>query len=178
MRLVDGWIHPREMEFVYQFMASDLGSILEVGSANGRLFSFLQPLKPNWSYHAVDPWEREGVRLQKDWKKGYFDQDNLGELVTMEMFKVNCPFADAHNAYFSEFETKERFDVISLGLIGNGIDWQETYRKANSLLKTSGVIIGRNHNHYRYGEMIRAAASGYVLIDRCDGSFAVERNDD
>ena len=39
--VTEGWISLQEMEFVKKQMTSPVGNILEVGSANGRLFSYL-----------------------------------------------------------------------------------------------------------------------------------------
>ena len=88
MTVVDGWISIDEMEFVASQMRNigKTGTILEIGAAAGRLFSFLQPKFPDWTYVAVDPWEQEQVRLQIDWNKGYFDDNNLGEVITKDMF--------------------------------------------------------------------------------------------
>lgn len=85
--VTEGWISLQEMEFVKKQMTSPVGNILEVGSANGRLFSYLYDSHPKWKYTAVDPWEQENVRLQVDWEKGYFDPGNLKEVITVDMFK-------------------------------------------------------------------------------------------
>jgi len=84
--IAEGWISNKEMELVHYHMRRE-GSILEVGCAVGKLFSYLYSFHPNWKYTVVDPFEEELVYLQKDWNKGYFEKDNLGELVTRKLFE-------------------------------------------------------------------------------------------
>lgn len=176
--IAEGWISVEEMELVAKFMPNQQGDILEVGAANGRLFSFLYPMRPMWSYTAVDPWQVEHVRLQLDWTTGYFDEGNLGNEITSSMFMANCPFANAHECYFEDFKTNSRFDVISLGLVGKNVDWFMVYEKANSMLKDDGVIVGRNYNHLKYGEVIKNVVLNSRIIDRCKGSFVIGQTHD
>lgn len=172
--IAEGWISIEEMELVAKYMVSNDGDILEVGAANGRLFSYLHPRFPGWRYVAVDPWEQEQVRLQLDWDKGYFEPNNLGSLITEEMFAKNCPFAETHKMYFERFETNQKFDVISMGLVGKNVDWYSCYMKAEDLIKDGGYIIGRNMTHDRYGDVIRLAVDGKQVVDLRKGSFVIK----
>ena len=52
--LLDGWISQEECDLVLKYMKLDTGTILETGSAIGRLFDYLYPKKPNWKYVSVD----------------------------------------------------------------------------------------------------------------------------
>lgn len=171
--IAEGWISEEEMILVSKYMIKDNGSILEVGAANGRLFSFLYPLHPGWQYFAVDPWEREQVRLQVDWNKDYFEPGNLKEIITKDMFIANCPFATAYQTYYENFITEKKFDIISLGLIGKNINWNFIYNIAYNMLTPGGKIIGRNYNHKRYGEIIRSVAHKFNIIEVYKGSFVI-----
>lgn len=172
--IAEGWISNEEMELVHYHMRRK-GSILEVGCAVGKLFSYLYSFHPNWKYTVVDPFEEELVYLQKDWNKGYFDEDNLGELVTRKLFEKNCPFAHVNQCYFENFETDEKFDIVSLGLVGSKVDYIECYKKAKKLLNPNGLIIGRNYNHKKYGDVIKEAIDciGGSIIDTAKGSFVL-----
>ncbi len=178
--MIEGWITLEEMQLVADRMAEvgDTGTILELGSAAGRLFSFLYSKFPNWHYVAVDPWEQEQVRLQKDWTKDYFAPDNLGDVITKDLFVTNCPFAEAHQSYFENWEDTRQFDVISMGLVGKKIKWHDVYQKAGQKLKQSGVIIARNLKHKRYGEYIEQAVKNlqFKEIASIGGSKAVACN--
>lgn len=171
--IAEGWISEDEMTLVSKYMNKDIGSILEVGAANGRLFSFLYPLHPSWKYYAVDPWEQEQVRLQIDWNKDYFEKDNLKEIITKEMFVKNCPYAETYEVYFENFYTEQKFDIISLGLISKNIDWNFIYNIAYNMIAPGGKIIGRNYNHKKYGELIRSVANKFNVIEKCNGSFVI-----
>jgi len=173
--IAEGWITEIEIELVSKYMNKDSGSILEVGAANGRMFSYLYNLHPNWKYYAVDPWEQEQVRLQIDWNKDYFEKDNLKEIITKEMFVKNCPYAETYEMYFENFYSEQKFDIISLGLISKNIDWTAVYDKAYNMLSTSGVIVGRNFNHKKYGDDIKKAVSSFKVIDQCKGSFVIRK---
>lgn len=176
MTVVDGWISIDEMELVASQMRNigKTGTILEIGAAAGRLFSFLQPKFPNWTYVAVDPWEQEQVRLQIDWNKGYFDDNNLGEVITKDMFSKNCPFAEMHQAYFEDWNDERKFDIVSMGLVGKPIDWNRVYNKAKTLLNKDSVIIARNLKHKVYGEKIINAIEslGNIKVGEANGSAA------
>lgn len=178
--MIEGWITTEEMQLVADRMAviGNTGTILEVGSAAGRLFSFLYPKFPNWRYVAVDPWETEQVRLQKDWSKDYFAQDNLGDLITKDMFATNCPYAEAHQSYFEDWDDNKQFDIISMGLIGKKIKWHDVYQKAAAKLTINGVIIPRNLKHKRYGEFIEQAVKNlqFKEIAAAGGSKAMQCN--
>ena len=176
MTVVDGWISIDEMELVASQMRNigKTGTILEIGAAAGRLFSFLQPKFPNWTYVAVDPWAQEQVKLQIDWNKGYFDENNLGEIITREMFLQNCPFAEAHEKYFEDWEDSRKFDIVSMGLVGKAINWNTVYNKAKTFLNKDSVIIARNLNHKTYGEKIKNAINnlGNIKVNEVKGSAA------
>lgn len=171
--IAEGWISEEEMKLVSKYMNKDTGSILEVGAANGRLFSYLYNLHPSWEYFAIDPWEKEQVRLQVDWNKDYFEPGNLKEVITKEMFQVNCPFATAYQSYFEDIQLRRKFDIISLGLINKNINWNFIYNVAYNMLSPSGKIVGRNYNHKKYGEAIRSVAHKFNVIDVCKGSFVI-----
>jgi|TARA_R110000803_G_scaffold81003_1_gene146882 hypothetical protein len=173
LNISEGWISLQEMEFVKNQITATTGNILEVGAANGRLFTYLHSSCPDWKYIAVDPWEQEDVRLQVDWDKGYFDPNNLKEVITIDMFKSNCPYAETHEMYFDKFESMHKYDIISMGLVSKSIDWNSVYKKAFLMLKPNGVIIGRNLTHKRYGPMIKEAIQGYKILDTCKGSFVI-----
>tara|TARA_R110000868_G_scaffold69433_1_gene204447 strand:+ start:4926 stop:6176 length:1251 start_codon:yes stop_codon:yes gene_type:complete len=174
MTLAEGWISIDEMTLVASQMnhIGKTGTILEVGAAAGRLFSFLQPQFPNWTYVAVDPWEDENVKLQIDWNKGYFDLDNLGELITHNMFKNNCPFAESHKVYFEDWNDTRKFDIISMGLVSKKVNWNLVYKKVQTMLTKDGVVIARNINHKTYGPQIKEAIDslGNIKIDSVSSS--------
>ena len=154
---VPGWICEEEMEFVAEQMISfgPTGKILEIGSATGRLFDYLYEQLPNWEYTAVDPW-KEDVRLQLDWNIGYTEakaKGKLGEVITKQMFETNCPFAQAHQEYFEDFETDERYDVISVGCISDKINYSEIYSKAKQFLEPNGVIVARDLQQKKHNAM-------------------------
>ena len=48
MNISEGWISLQEMEFVKNLMTVEHGNILEVGAANGRLFTYLYSSFPTW----------------------------------------------------------------------------------------------------------------------------------
>tara|TARA_B110000503_G_scaffold90944_1_gene137419 strand:+ start:3760 stop:4284 length:525 start_codon:yes stop_codon:yes gene_type:complete len=173
--ITEGWISLQEMEFVKKQITSPVGNILEVGSANGRLFSYLYDSYPTWKYVAVDPWEQENVRLQVDWEKGYFDPGNLKEVITVDMFKLHCPYAETHEVYFENFKTTQKYDIISMGLVSNSVDWKSSYNKAFSFLKDNGIIIGRNLTHKKYGPIIEKAICDHKIVDNCKGSFIIRK---
>ena len=173
MKISEGWISLQEMEFVEKQMNTNTGTILEVGAANGRLFTYLYNNHPNWKYVAVDPWEQEKVRLQVDGNKGYFEPNNLKEVITIDMFKTHCPYAETHEMYFDEFNTDQKFDIISMGLVSNSVDWKSAYIKAFNMLNDTGIIIGRNLTHKKYGNIIASAISNYKITNICKGSFII-----
>lgn len=170
--IAEGWISIQEMDLVKKYMTPTT-SILEVGAANGRLFSYLYKDFPTADYYALDPWEQEKVRLQVDWDKGYFDKDNLKEVITKEMFVNNCPFSKTYEMYFDDFETDQKYDIVSMGLVSSNVDWKSAYIKAFSLLKPNGIVIGRNYNHKKYGPIIKNVITQYNLIDQAKGSFVI-----
>jgi len=178
--MIDGWISTDEMQLVADQMAKvgPTGKILEVGSAAGRLFDFLHNQFPNWTYVAVDPWEVEEVRLQIDWDKDYFAPDNLGDVITKEMFVENCPYAEANQSYFENWEDSRQFDIVSMGLVGKKIKWHNVYQKAAKMLSPNGSIIARNLKHKKYGEFIEQAVKNlqFKLVDNAGGSAAVANN--
>jgi hypothetical protein len=178
--MIEGWITVAEMQLIADQMTriGPTGTILEIGSAAGRLFSFLYPQFPNWKYVAVDPWEHEHVQLQKDWSKDYFAPDNLGELITKSMFVTNCPFAEAHQSYFEDWCDSRQFDIISMGLINKKIKWHDVYQKASKLLADNGVIASRNLRHSRYGEYIEQAVKNlqFKEIAQTSGSKILQCN--
>lgn len=175
--MVEGWISVEEMELVAAEMnkIGSTGKILEVGAAAGRLFNFLYERFPDWEYVAVDPWKQENVKLQLDWNKGYFELDNLGEVITKQMFQSNCPFAITHECYFEDWETAEKFDVISLGLINKTISWFSTYKKSMSLLTETGVIVGRNLNNKLHTNRIDEVITNlrFIRHDSIKGSIVL-----
>ena len=150
---VPGWISKPEMEFVAEQMHAFgvTGKILEIGSACGRLFDYLYEQLPYWKYTAVDPWENQtdACRLYIDWS-GPYEEHNLGEVITRQMFLENCPFAKAHQYFFEEWKTAEKFDVINIGCGSSTIDFYVIYEKAKQLLQSNGAIIATNVNHKKY----------------------------
>lgn len=179
--MIEGWISVDEMNLVAAQMRSKgpTGTILEIGSAAGRLFDHLYQEFPGWKYVAVDPWEIEQVRLQIYWNRDYFEPGNLGELITKRMFTTNCPYAEAHRSYFEDWETDQSFDVISMGLVGPKVRWHDVYQKASKLLKLDGILVARNTRHKRYGEYVEQAVRNlqYRELDRVGESVALLRKD-
>ena len=177
--MVDGWISVTEMELVARQMQlkGNTGVILEVGAAAGRLFDFLYAQFPHWTYVAVDPWAQEKVRLQIDWAADYFAPGNLSDIITKDLFVTNCPFAVAHEAYFENWKTEQRFDIISMGLVSKKINWNTVYQHATTMLKDDGVIVARNLRHKVYGEYINQAVNvlNFNSIDSAGGSCVYER---
>lgn len=178
--MIEGWIPVEEMDLVAAQMRSkgSTGSILEIGAAAGRLFDRVHDEFPEWRYVAVDPWEIEQVHLQIRWDRDYFEPGNLGEMISRKMFKTNCPYAEAHRSYFENWDTEEKFDVISIGLVGPTVRWHEIYQKAARMLKDDGIIVGRNIEHKKYGEFIQQAMRNlqYKEIGRVGESVAFLRN--
>lgn len=179
--MIEGWISVDEMELVAEQMRKKgpTGSILEIGSAAGRLFDHLHREFPGWRYVAVDPWEMEQVHLQIYWNRDYFEPGNLGEMITKRMFTNNCPFAEAHRSYFEDWTTEETFDIVSMGLVGPKVRWHDVYQKASKMLKPDGIIVGRNTRHKKYGEYVEQAVRNlqYSEINRVGESVALSRNE-
>lgn len=179
--MIEGWISIAEMDLVAAQMRriGQHGTILEIGSAAGRLFDHLHKEFPNWRYVAVDPWEIEQVHLQIYWNRDYFEPGNLGELITKRMFVKNCPYADPHRSYFENWETTERFNVISMGLVGPKVRWHDVYQKAAKLLTPDGIVVARNTKHKKYGEYVEQAIRNlqYQEIGRTGESVALLRRD-
>lgn len=171
---VEGWISDSEIQLVEKYMKQN-SSILEIGCAVGKLFSNLYPKFPNCKYTVVEPFEEEKVRLQLDWNKGYFDKDNLGDYVTRSAFQKNCPYANINEMYFENYNSTEKFDIISLGLVGSKVDWLTVYKKTSNLVTNNGFIIGRNYNHPKYGPSIHEAINliNGKIIDSDKGSFVL-----
>lgn len=181
LNVVEGWIHPDEMHLVAQYMKSEEGSILEVGAANGRLFSYLFNIFPEWEYQAIDPWSYEDVHLQVDWDKPYFEEGNLREeSITLDDFVRNCPFAEmAWNMYWEEFHLPDKqFDIVSMGLVSSRVEWDNSYEKAFKYTKPGGYVIGRNLHHPKYGAKIRDAIKDHEIIDTARGSFVLQKHED
>lgn len=172
--IAPGWISEDEMKLHLKYMTNDRGKILEGGCAAGRLFSYLIKQKPNWEYHGVNTWSEEIVYLQKDWNKGYFDKDNLSELITEKMFLEYCNFASTYDCKFEKFETNNKFDLISIGQISKNIDWKLTYNKAFTMINKDGFVIGRNINHKKYGDQIKEAIKNYNIIDQVKQTFVLQ----
>ena len=174
MDLTPGWIHEPGIDLHMQYMESETGSILEAGSAAGRLFNYLHRQKPKWKYIGVDDWKNEIVYLQNDLDKGYFE-DELGARVTEEMFNYYCPFAQAYNMRFEDYNTDELYDIVSLGQTAKNIDWNETFTKAFNLCKEGGYVIGRNIKHSYYGPLIQDAVKQYNKINQVWGYFVLRK---
>lgn len=172
--MISGWISEEEIKFILEYMNTigETGNILEVGSSFGRVFDYVIKYKPKWKYVAVDPWEYDGTRLQLDWNKPYHSPNNTGEIITKQMFETNCPFATTHQMYFEDFTTECKFDIISIGCMGNKINWDKIYSNAVSMLSSNGIIIGRDYYHYKRGTQIQDAVNKYKIINRVQGSFA------
>ena len=178
--MIDGLITLDEMQLVADQMAKigARGTILEVGSAAGRLFDFLYKQFPNWTYVAVDPWETEQLRPQIDLGTDCFIPNNLNDSVTKETFVNNCPYAEAHQSYFENWIDSRKFDIVSIGLDGNNIKWHAVYRQASNFLSSNGILIARNLKHKKYGETIEQAVKNLQckILDYTHGSVAVSNN--
>jgi len=160
-----GWINKEGIELHLDYMTNDYGKILEGGSAAGKLFYHLHQVKPNWEYYAVNTWTKDDVFLQKDWNGKYWDKDNLGERVTIDLFVKYCPFSKYYDGRFEDYKIDEKFDIVSIGQIGPNIDWEMTFTVAYDYLKDGGVIIGRNYSHYHYKDPIRKATERFDVLE-------------
>lgn len=182
-KIVDGWISYSEMEYVASFMHNRAaGNILEIGSAGGKLFSYLHQLFSQWKFVAVDPWEDEGLFFVYDYSKPYSDIENhRKEMITKSIFQKNCPYAHAYQCYFEDFETEEKFDLISIGANMSNLDWNLIYKKAYNLLKDDGFLIGRNLYHPKQGARILEVIKNYnysvATLDKSknNGSFVIKK---
>lgn len=174
--LIDGWINQQECDLVLKYMKLDTGTILETGSAIGRLFDYLYLKKPNWKYVSVDPLSIKVVHRQLDYNKKYWDEGNHGERITPEILQDNIPFAEYHDKTFEKFKTKKKFDVISMGMSNPEINWHAVYTKAIEMLNPGGVIVGRQlYNKTMANPLtIKQAIKPYVLLQRpISGSFII-----
>jgi len=168
-KIARGWIEIPEMDHVLAWMKKDTGSILETGAANGRLFSYLHHYKPNWKYTAVDTWD-ETTYLLRDYHKEYRDPTNRSSTITHDMFKKNCPFATDIKSCIWDFETKEKFDVVSIGAVGSSWtyeEWDYVLEKHANMTKPGGITIGRNITSSKhYAQYIQdIVAKKYLLKD-------------
>lgn len=160
-----GWINKKGIDLHLLYMKNEFGKILEGGSAAGKLFYHLHQIKPKWEYYAVNTWTDDEVYLQKDWSANYFDKDNFRQRVTVDLFIKHCPFAKYYDMKFENFVSNEKFDIISIGQIGRNVDWVKTFEKAYAYLNVGGIIVGRNYNHYRYGNKIRQATAQFDVVE-------------
>ena len=144
-----GWITEEDCEFHRKHMKNRTGKILEGGAFGGKLFSYLQPIFPEWEYHAVNSWTKHRTYIPFNDKLDYWDDPNVlnrnpKNIMTMEKFKKHCPYATATDGEFEKYETEHKFDLISIGQIHATINWTEQYSHAASLLKPDGIIIARH----------------------------------
>lgn len=177
--IVEGWISELEMQWILSYMPEDKGTIVETGSATGRLFAYLYEFKPQWKYVGVDAWDKEIVYLQKDYTKNYFDKDALDykKRITQDMFVKNCPFAESHNCYFEDWEpTVQNVDVFSMGAINSRIVWKDVYEKARQITKPGGLIFGRNIWNERHREAILETIKDMQVIDTMGGGFLIKND--
>ena len=183
--LLDGWISREECGLVSKWMKSDTGDILETGSAIGRLFDFLYSRHRQWNYVSVDPLHEREVYIQLDYNKRYWEDGNRGPRVTNKTLQNNIPFAEHHACDFEEFETDKKFDVISMGMNNPNVNWPSVYKKAFTLLKPGGVIIGRNiydrtgainrpDGHPGVTVSITRSIKKYIILDGKKGSFVID----
>ena len=156
-----GWINIEGIDLHLKYMKNEQGNILEGGSAAGKLFYHLHQIKPKWKYYAVNTWTTDEVYLQKEWNANYFAENNQGERVTVELFTKYCPFAEYYDMKFENFVSNEKFDIVSIGQTGVNVDWVKTFEKAYAYLNVGGVIVGRNYNHYKYGDAIQKALAHF-----------------
>ena len=176
--LLDGWISREECELVSRWMLPETGNILETGSAFGRLFDYLYWKHPNWNYVSVDPLSEREVYKQLDKSIRYFDNGNRGYRATHEGLKQNIPFATCYDMPFEDFETDMKFDVISMGMNNPEIRWKDVYKKAFSMLKDDGYIVGRNNVQLpdpRGKDTPRKAMRKYEVLDVEFGSFVISK---
>lgn len=166
---VPGWISEDQMEFVAKQMHAfgATGKILEIGPACGRLSDYLHEQLPDWKYTAVDPWENHvnPCRLLLDWS-GLHEEPNLGEVITKQMFTENCPFVEAHQCLFEDWETTEKFNVINIGF-GKSEDFYVIYEKAKQLLQPTspaGAIVVTNFNYINRSSIESAVAKNNLRI--------------
>lgn len=176
--LLHGWIRRDECELVSKWMKPEVGNILETGSAFGRLFDFLYWKHPNWNYVSVDPLSKREVYIQLDHSKRYFDNGNRGARATHEDLKKAIPFATCYDMPFEDFETDMKFDVISMGMNNPEVRWKDVYKKAFSMLKDDGYIVGRNivqKPDFRGAQCPRKAMRKYEVLDVAFGSFVISK---
>ena len=172
--LAPGWLTKAEINLVLKCMKTQLGSILEIGSCAGRLFSGLHQTMPDWTYTGLDKWDG-GVPILlnpdndsddiKNWDKRYVDVN--GNCDTLSIFKKYCPYATTIQADFFDYDFGDtKFDVISVGAISrkwNLDDWHKLYIKIHRLVVPGGYVIGRNNNSNKpWGEFVRSATYSYV----------------
>lgn len=177
--IVEGWISELEMQWILSYMPEDKGTIVETGSATGRLFAYLYEFKPKWKYVGVDAWDKEIVYLQKDYTKDYFDEDALDykKRITQDIFVKNCPFAEAHNCYFEDWKpTVQNVDVFSMGAINNWIVWKDVYDKARQITKPGGLIFGRNIWDKLHREAILETIKDMQVIETMGGGFLIKND--
>ena len=165
-----GWIKEESCEFHRKHMKNRTGKILEGGAFGGKLFSYLHPFYPEWEYYAVNAWTKHRTYIPENESKLYFEDSNYLDrkskpenLMTLEKFKKYCPYATATDGEFEEYETEHKFDLISIGQIHNKINWTEQYLCAKKLLKTDGIIIGRNHGAPWHSKRIKKAVESSKL---------------
>jgi len=169
MKIFPGWIDHSELEFHQAYMTKEIGRIVEGGSFGGRLFGYLYPTFPNWKYDAVCAWDNEHTYIPVDEALSYFAdinaQTELPEnLMTIDRFKEDHPYANAHDIYFEDFHPLEKFDIISIGQISGHIDWQLQYQHAIEILKDDGIVIARNLLHNKHSTPIRNVIEKYFKI--------------
>lgn len=152
--LPHGYITPDEMLFIKNQVKKQNApttSFLEVGSFSGKLLCYLHMHYSNWRYVAVDHLDPKQAVIS------WHTKDKNIHPITEEEFRENCPFVEFYKQKFEYFESTEKFDIVSIGISGSHVNWAGIYKKANSYLKSDGILIGRNYYHYNMGAKIQNA---------------------
>jgi hypothetical protein len=82
------------------------------------------------------------------------------------MFIENCPFVEAHQCLFEDWETAEKFNVINIGF-GKSEDFYVIYEKAKQLLQPTspaGAIVVTNFNYINKSSIESAVAKNNLRI--------------
>ena len=158
--IIEGWISELEMQWILSYMPEDKGTIVETGSATGRLFAYLYEFKPQWKYVGVDAWDKEIVYLQKDYTKDYFDEDALDYKKRITQDRTNQQstiiLEDTSSASSKIEQTLNTFDNI------------------NNTKKLSFNDNWKNFRQFWVSQIKEKLAKGQPLSGHLNGRFSFE----